>query len=229
MPPQSPASLNELRPRERLIAEGPAALSDAELLAIILGTGTAQEPVLDMAQRILSQCGGLHGLAEAQPTDLHTIRGLGPARATQIAAALELGKRLVTTYTTDERPLIRTAADAAHLVRDMAQLNQEHVRLILLDTGQRLLGMPTIYVGTRNASVVRIAELFREAIINDSTALIMVHNHPSGDTDPSPEDIDFTRDLIAVGRLLDIAVIDHLIIGRYGYASLRELGLAFTG
>lgn len=214
------------RPRERLKQHGPGALSNAELLAIILRTGSVQENVLRLAERILIRYQGLHGLAQASPEELQSIGGLGEAKATQILAALEIGKRL-TTYDSDERPTIRIAADAARLVRDMSNLRQEQVRVILLDSSQRLIAVATVYIGTLNTSVLRVSELFREAITRNSPALILVHNHPSGDPAPSPEDIELTRTLAAAGDLLDIQVIDHLIIGQPRWVSLKEMGMGF--
>lgn len=214
------------RPRERLLKHGSGALSTAELLAILLRTGTDTENVVRLAERILSQFGGLHGLAKTHAAQLLNIRGLGEAKVAQVMAALELGNRLAATQP-DERTPVRSAADAAKLVLDMRYLPQEHVRLILLDTNSRVIAMPTVYIGTLNTSVLRIAELFREAITRNSPALIIAHNHPDGSPNPSPEDIDLTRSLVRAGELLDIQVIDHLIIGESEWRSLREMGLGF--
>jgi DNA repair protein RadC len=214
------------RPRERLIQHGANALSTAELLAVILRTGTTGENVLHLAERLLARYQGLHGLAQTSPEELQQIPGLGAAKATQILAALEIGKRLVA-YNGDERPLIHTAADAARLVADMGSLRQEQVRVILLDTARRVMAIPTVYIGTLNTSVLRVAEIFREAITRNSPAIILTHNHPSGDPSPSPEDIELTRTLVAAGNLLDIQLLDHLIIGQPRWASLKEMGLAF--
>jgi DNA repair protein RadC len=214
------------RPRERLMHYGASALSNAELLAIILRTGTAQENVLHLAERILARYEGLQGLAQASPNELQDITGLGMAKATQIMAALEIGKRSIT-HSGNERPVIHAAADAARLVMDMGTLRQEQVRVILLDSGQRVIAIPTVYTGTINTSVLRVSEIFREAITRNSPAIILVHNHPSGDPSPSPEDIELTRTLIAAGNLLDIQVFDHLIIGQPGWVSLKEMRLGF--
>jgi DNA repair protein RadC len=215
------------RPRERLLTQGPGALSNAELLAILLRTGTSEENVLHLAERLLAQFGGLQELAEVSCSELLELKGLGSAKVAQMAAAFELGKRLIT-YEPHQRPTIHEAADAARLVADMRQLQQEHVRVILLDISRRVIAIPTVYIGTLNASVLRVSEIFREAVIRNSPALIMVHNHPSGDPAPSPEDIELTRTLIAAARLLDIMLVDHLIIGRHDWKSLRDMGLAFT-
>ncbi len=215
------------RPRERLLRLGAASLSTAELLAIILRTGTAEENVLHLCQRFLAHFDGLQGLAQATPADLQQIHGLGEAKVTQIVAALEIGRRLVA-YTPQERPVIDNAADAARLLMDMGHLQQEHVRVMLLDMNRRVMATPTVYIGTLNASVLRVSEIFREAVTRNSPAIIVAHNHPSGDPSPSPEDIEITRTLIAAGKLLDIIVVDHLIIGRQEWRSLKNLGLAFS-
>jgi DNA repair protein RadC len=215
------------RPRERLLTHGADSLSSAELLAIILRTGTAQENVLHLAERILARYQGLAGLAGASPADLAQVNGLGQAKIAQIMAAVEIGRRIMA-HQPDARPRIETAADAARLVMDMGRLPQEHVRVMLLDSGRRLIAMPTVYIGTLNVSVLRVAEVYREAITRNSPALILIHNHPSGDPAPSPEDVEITRTLIAAGNLLDITLLDHLIIGDQEWVSLKNLGLAFN-
>ena len=214
------------RPRERLLRHGPGALSPAELLAIVLRTGTAQENVLRLSERILAQFGGLHGLAQASPAQLEQIRGLGDAKIAQLLATVELGRRM-TSRAAGDRPIIQNAADAADLLGDMMTLAQEHVRVILLDSGRRVLATPTVYIGTVNASVLRASEIYREAIARNSPAIVLAHNHPSGDPTPSPEDVEMTRVLDAAGHLLDIALVDHIIIGHQRWTSLRELGLGF--
>jgi DNA repair protein RadC len=216
------------RPRERLLAQGAASLSTGELLAIILRTGTSEENVLHLAERILAQYNGLHGLAQSTPADLLQIKGLGGAKIAQILAALEVGKRLMT-YRPGERPMISSAADAARLVLDMRHLPQEHVRVILLDSMRRVVAIPTIYIGTVNASVLRVSEIYREAVTRNCPAMILAHNHPAGDANPSPEDVELTRTLIAAGQLLDIVLLDHLVIGHQDWSSLKDMGLAFKG
>ena len=215
------------RPRERLLNYGPSALSNAELLAIILRTGTPSENVIQLAQRLLATFDGLGGLVRASAAELETVKGLGPAKVTQVKAAMELGRRLLV-EAPGERPQIRSPADAANLVMsEMSYLEQEHLRVLLLDTKNRVQASPTIYKGNVNTSVIRIAELFREAIRHNSTAMIAVHNHPSGDPTPSPEDVQVTRHIVEAGNLLDIEVLDHLIIGQGRYVSLKERGLGF--
>ena len=214
------------RPRERLLQYGEQALSDTELLAIILRTGTQEENVLHFAGRILSAFDGLRGLARTSADEMTDIKGLGTAKAAQILAALELGRR-ASRIRPDDRPFIENAADAAQLVSDMGHLAQEQVRVILLDTARRVIAIPTVYVGTVNTSVLRVSELYREAIVRNSPAIILAHNHPSGDPTPSPEDMQLTRAMVAAGELLDIQFIDHLIIGQNGWKSMRESGLGF--
>ena len=168
------------RPRERLEHYGSAALSTAELLAITLRVGTGGENVVRLAERLLARFGGLSGLAQATIHELCQEKGLGPAKATQIKSALELGRRLLVAAP-HERPQVRSPGDAANLLMaEMSLLPQEHLRTVLLDTRNRVLSIPTIYVGSLNQAQVRVGELFREAIRANSAALIVVHNHPSG-------------------------------------------------
>ncbi len=215
------------RPRERLERYGAGSLSNAELLAIILRSGVAGENVLNMASRLLAQYGGLVGLARTGFNELCGEKGLGPAKATQIKAALELGRRLLVS-SPDERPQVKSPADAANLLMlEMGLLEQEHLRTILLDTKNHVLGIPTIYMGSLNTSLIRVGELFREAIKANCAAIIVVHNHPSGDPTPSPEDVRVTEQIVQAGKMLDIEVLDHLIIGQQRYVSLKERGLGF--
>lgn len=216
----------EDRPRERLLQQGADALSTAELLAIILRTGTSEENALQLAGRILARYNGLHGIARITADELAQVKGVGKVKAIQVIAALEFGRR-ANLIQTDERPQIAQAADAARLVADMRHLQQEQIRVILLDNSRRVIAIPTVYIGTVNTSVLRVSEIYREAILRNSPAVIIVHNHPSGNPAPSPEDIDLTRTLLAAGTLLDIQLLDHLIIAQDGWKSLRELGLGF--
>jgi len=217
---------DEERPRERLMTHGADALSTTELLAILLRTGSQSENVLQLAGRILSAYGGLRGLAKVSASELLDFKGLGKAKAAQILAALALGQR-ASMLQPEERPVIKRAADAAQILADMGHLTQEQVRVMLLDSQRRVTHIHTVYIGTVNMSVLRVSELYREAIVRNSPAMILAHNHPSGETMPSPEDIDLTRAMVAAGELLDIQLIDHLIIGQTGWHSLREMGLGF--
>jgi DNA repair protein RadC len=216
------------RPRERLLHYGAGNLSNAELLAIILRTGARDENVVRVAQRILIRFGGLPGLARAGPTELTNEKGLGPAKAAQIKAAFELGRRLLAT-TDKERAQIRSPADAANLVMsEMGFLEQEELKIMLLDTKNHVLETPTIYRGSLNTSLIRVGELFRAAVRANSASLIVVHNHPSGDPTPSPEDVAVTKQIVEAGQLLDVEVLDHLIIGGQQFVSLKERGLGFS-
>jgi len=216
------------RPRERLAHAGEGALSTTELLAIILGTGVGGESVLDMARRLLSGYGGLPGLARASFAELRAEKGLGEAKTAQLKAALELGRRMLLAAPED-RFIVRSPADVAQLLMaEMAHLEQEHFRVLYLDTRNRLIGSETVYVGSLNASHIRVGEVFRDAVKRNCAAIIVVHNHPSGDPTPSPEDVEVTRQLVAAGNLLDIEVLDHLIIGQQRFVSLRERGLGFA-
>ncbi|UCC64043.1 MAG: DNA repair protein RadC [Anaerolineae bacterium] len=215
------------RPRERLERYGAAALSNAELMAIILRGGVKGQSVLNLAQALLARHGGLMGLARASFAELCAEHGVGPAKTTQIKAALELGRRLLI-ESPDARPQITSPADAANLVQlEMSLLEKEEVRVLVLDTRNRVLDIPTVYVGSLNTSVVRVAELFRDAIKQNAAAIIVVHNHPSGDPTPSPEDVRLTEMLVEAGKLLDVEVLDHLIIGQGRFVSLKERGLGF--
>lgn len=216
------------RPRERLIREGATSLSTTELLAIIFRVGAEGENVLALSNRLLAKYGGLAGLARAPISDLQAEHGLGGgAKVITLKAAFELGRRL-TIASPDDRIQIRAPADAANLLMgEMSMLEQEQLRVMLLDTRNRILAVSTIYVGSLNASVIRVNELFREAIRRNAAAIIVVHNHPSGDPSPSPEDVAVTRSIVAAGKTLDIEVLDHLVIGNQRFVSLKERGLAF--
>jgi DNA repair protein RadC len=212
------------RPINRLHHAGPGSLSTGELIAILLGTS---HQLMD-AQRLLDVFEGLPGLSRASLSELTGQHGVGRATAARIKAALELGRRLLTTPPAD-RPQIRSPADAASLLmNEMSLLDQEHLRLILLDTKNYLISLPTVYVGSLNSNLVRVAEIFRYAIKENCAALIVVHNHPSGDPTPSPEDVVVTRRIVESGQMMDIEVLDHLIIGRGRFVSLKERGLGFN-
>jgi DNA repair protein RadC len=215
------------RPRERLEHYGAGALSTAELLAIILRVGTRDENVIRLAQRLLTTYEGLVGLAQAPFSDLVAIKGLGQAKATQLKAAFELGRRLLVAAP-HERPIVKSPADAANLLMlEMGVLEQEHLRAVILDTKNHVLKIHTIYIGSLNTAVVRVAELFREAVRLNAAAIIVAHNHPSGDPTPSAEDVHVTRQVVEAGKLLNIDVLDHLVICHSRWVSLKERGLGF--
>lgn len=215
------------RPRERFRNYGPGALSTAELLAILLRVGSQGESVINLATRLLVRYQGLSGLAKASFSELEAIKGLGPAKVTQVKAAFELGRRLLVAAP-EERPQVRSPADAANLVMmEMSFLDQEHLRLVLLDTKNRVLDIPTVYIGNLNTSVIRVGELFRYALRVNCAGMIVVHNHPSGDPAPSPEDVRVTERIVQAGHMLDIDVLDHIVIGDHRFVSLKERGLGF--
>ncbi len=215
------------RPRERIARYGPQALSNAELLAILLRVGMEGENVIQLSQRLLGDFGGLRGLHEASFDDICRKKGIGPAKAAQLLAAIELGRR-IGLETVDEKAAIHSPADAAALVEyEMSAFPQEHLYVIVLDTRNHLITIDRLYQGSLNSSTVRVGELFRSAIQKNGAAVIIVHNHPSGDPTPSPEDINLTRSVVQAGKLMDIEVLDHLVIGKGRHVSLKERGLGF--
>lgn len=218
-----------MRPRERLLHHGAQSLSSAELLAIILRTGGRSRNVLDLANRLLVDFGGLAGVKAASVEELRRLDGMGEVKAIEVKAAFELGQRLAS-LNPGERRQVHSPRDIANLVKgEMSTLEQEHLRVLLLSTKNHVLGTHDVYRGSLNTVGVRIGELFREAIRRNSHALALIHNHPSGDPTPSPEDVALTREAAAAGALLDIEVLDHVIIGtgEPGYVSLKERGLGF--
>jgi DNA repair protein RadC len=215
------------RPREKLKALGAGSLAEAELLAIILRVGTHGESVVDLANRLLSTYGGLAGLAHIPFTELCEVHGLGEAKACQLKAALEMGRRLLLAQP-DERLQVRSPADLAPLLMlEMAPLDQETLRVVLLNTKNQVIKFTDVYRGSLNSSLVRVAEVFKEAVRVNAAAIIVAHNHPSGDPTPSTEDARVTEQIVAAGKLLEIEVLDHLVIGERSYVSLREKRLGF--
>ena len=215
------------RPRERLSALGPQALSNAELIAILLRVGVPGENAVQVGQRLLQKFGGIRGLHRAPFVELCKQHGIAEAKAAQIKAAIELGRRL-TLEAPEERPAINSPSDAAVLVQyEMSALEQEHLRVLLLDRRNRVLEVVEIYRGSVNSSQVRVGEIFKEAVRKNASGIIVVHNHPSGDPTPSPDDVAVTRAIIQAGKLLDVDVLDHLVIGQGRWVSLKERGLGF--
>jgi DNA repair protein RadC len=216
------------RPRERLLKHGAAALSASELLAIVLRTGTVDENVLELASRILKEFKSLGGLARAESAELTATKGVGEAKVAEIKAAFELGKRLQV-EAPEERPQIRSPADAANLmIPVMSLLEQEELHVLLLDTKNRVLATDPVARGSLNVTHVQVAGLFKRAIrLGNCAALILVHNHPSGDPTPSPDDVAVTKQIVEAGKLLEIEVLDHLVIGGQRFVSLKERGLGF--
>jgi DNA repair protein RadC len=215
------------RPREKLLNHGTQVLSEAELIAIILGSGIPGENVLDLARRLLADGGGLPGLLRADAKSLQRTRGLGPAKAAQLAAAVELGRR-AGRLTAEERPLLITPeAVVAHVGGRFLGVGHEQLCVLSLDTKGRLLGSVIALEGGISAIGVRAADVFREPVVLKATSVILVHNHPSGDPRPSPQDVAVTTDLIAAADLLGVALLDHIVIGQNSFVSLKREGLAF--
>ena len=214
----------EERPLYRLHQHGSDALATTELLALVLGVSAAP----GIAADLLARFGTLHRLARASKAQLMQIQGIGEAQAARLVAILELSRRLQAPPA-DEKPRVASPAEAAAILAPrLAHLDQEEMHVILLDTRNRVVGIHAVYRGSLNTSVVRLGELFRAAIEAPAAAVIIAHNHPSGDPAPSPEDVNVTRQLVKAGKLLDIEILDHVVIGQGGqYASLKERGLGF--
>jgi len=218
------------RPRERLKSRGAGALTKAELLGILLRVGVRGENAVQVGQRLLDTFHDLDGIQRAPFEELMNEHGIGEAKAAQIKAAIELGQRI-----TDQKPHELTtinnpgeAAALATLKYEMSALEQEHLRVILLDTRNHVLDTVEIYRGSVNTAQVRPADVFKPAIRKNATALIVVHNHPSGDPTPSPDDVAVTRELVKAGELIDVKVLDHIIIGQGRHVSMKERGLGFS-
>lgn len=212
------------RPRERLIREGAGNLSNQELLAILLRTGSRSESVLVLANRVLSTIDRLPDLKELTVDEMTKIKGIGEAKAVQLLAAAELGKRLYRTAP-HERYKIRSPEDAAnYLMTDMSSLNQEHFVVLFLNVKNEVLHKQTIFIGSLNSSIVHPREVFREAFKRSAASMIISHNHPSGDTTPSREDIEVTKRLMEAGQIMGVDVLDHIIIGDQKFISLKDKG-----
>ena len=216
------------RPRERLRDAGPSALSNQELLAILLRTGTRQENAVAVGERLLGRFDGLVGLARTSFAELCAEHGLGEAKAAQVQAALELGKRLVASQP-EERPVIRSPQDVSNLLQgEMGLLDREQMRVLILNVRNQVLGSAEVYQGNVHTAIVRIGELFSEALRQNAPAVILVHNHPSGDPTPSPDDIAMTKQAIEAGELLDIDVLDHVIVAQGRFKSMKSMKAAFS-
>lgn len=215
----------EDRPRERLIKYGTEALSNAELLAIIIRTGTKSDNAINIANRILGSKEGLNFLSNSTLQELGNINGIGIAKAAQIKAAVELGRRLKV-YRIDNKLKISSPKDAAEIVmEDMRHLKKEHLRVIFLNTKNVVIDISDLSIGSLNASVVHPREIFSEAIRKSSASIIVCHNHPSGDPTQSQEDVNITKRLYEVGKIVGIDLLDHIIIGDNCYVSLKEKGI----
>jgi DNA repair protein RadC len=212
------------RPREKLQRLGAATLGDNELVAIVLGHGQANASALDLANVLLVGVGGVEGLARARPDDLTRVAGIGPARAAQVLAAVELGRRTLTRGGRQRVQLTNPRAVAEHLLPQYGSRPVEQFGVLLLDTKHRVLRTTVVSIGTLDASIVHPREIFREATAAGAAALVLFHNHPSGDPEPSTEDVQLTRRLVAAGVLMGIDVIDHVILADVRYCSLKEKG-----
>jgi DNA repair protein RadC len=215
------------RPRERLAAHGPAALSAVELLAVLWASGGPSGSSMALAEELLQRHGSLSELARADLVELGQLRGIGTARGAQVLAAFELGRRSLR-VDGSRRWTIRAPRDVAErLTPEMGGLEREELRVLLLNSKNVVVRQVTLYQGNVSTALVRVAELFRDAVRAHATGLIVVHNHPSGDPEPSPDDLQLTAEAIAAGRLLDIPVLDHVIVARDAYVSLRDRGIGF--
>lgn len=215
------------KPRERLIAHGPSRLSEAELIAIILGSGIRGENVIDLARRVVDEQGKLSGLARADVKSLKKVKGLGDAKATQLVAAIELGRRVQLVTPSDRELLNSPEAVFGYLGPRLVGESRERLFVLSLDTKGRLLGSHNEVDGGVSAVRARPAEVFRDPVVLEATSVILAHNHPSGDPRPSAQDVGVTEELIKAGKLLDIEVVDHVVIGLNSFVSLQREGLAF--
>ena len=212
------------RPREKLLAHGAPALGDNELVALVLGSGCRNRDALVVANELLASRGGLHGLLRATPDDLGRAAGVGSAKAAQGLAAIELGRRTLTRAPHHRAQLLTPRETAAYLMPAFGGRPVEQFGLVLLDAKYRVIRTAIVAVGTLNSTVVEPRDVFREAALGSATALVVFHNHPSGDPTPSADDVDLTRRLKAAGTLMGIDVVDHVILGDTRYCSFKEMG-----
>ncbi len=212
------------RPREKLLRNGPTALGDNELVALVLGIGTRGADVLGVANDLLRRRGGVHGLARSSADDLSQVVGIGRARAAQLVAAVELGRR-VAARGPSARVQLRSPHDAAaYLLPTFGARAVEQFGIVLLDSKHRVLRTTVVASGTLNSTIVQPRDVFREAMLGAAAAIVVFHNHPSGDPSPSPDDVELTRRLRAAGVLMGIEVVDHIVLGDARYCSLKEMG-----
>jgi DNA repair protein RadC len=213
------------RPRERLIKFGPEALSAQELLALVIGRGIPKKSVMNIAQELLAKFGNIRSISQASIEALAEIKGLGLAKAAQIKATFELGRRQELEPELKDYDIKNPQSVVKAIRSSIKDKAKEHFKLILLDNRNKIIGISTISIGTLNASLVHPREIFKEAIIHNSASVVLAHNHPSGDPEPSEEDIKITERLVESGKILGIEVIDHIIIGKTNFASFKERGL----
>lgn len=214
------------RPREKLLAIGPGGLSNAELLAVIIRTGTGNETAIEVSRRIISMdTRGISFLGDAHVEDLTEVKGIGKCKAAQILAAIELGKRIKRVTPFDKTRVTSPEIIANVVMEDMKPLQKEHFNIAILDTKNQIIGIENISIGTLNASIVHPRDVFKVAIKKNANSIILIHNHPSGDPAPSNEDINITKRLIEAGNIIGIKVIDHIIVGNDVFLSMKEKNL----
>ncbi len=214
----------ELRPRERLLEAGPAALSDGELLGLLFGIGNREKTAVELANEVIGQAGGLHGLYDVSVHELTQVNGIGEAKACIILAAVELGRR-IGQVRNPGRPVISSPADVDRLLRGrIANLDRENFVAVLLNTKNEVIGTPLISVGTLSSALVHPREVFKPAIRASAASVILAHNHPSGRTEASREDREVTKRLVGAAEILGIEVLDHVIVGD-GHFSMKEHGM----
>jgi len=213
------------RPREKLLRYGAESLSNNELLAIILRTGSKQENIISLCGRIISECGGLNGLLSSSADEFKKLKGIGNAKATQLLALTEISKRLRSFKSGEEYKITSPKDIAEYLMEEMRYLKKEYLKLIMLNTKNIIISIKDISIGNLNSSIVHPREVFYEAIRKCSASVVICHNHPSGDPTPSKEDVSITTRLKECGKLLGIEVLDHIIIGNGTYVSLKEKGM----
>ena len=212
------------RPREKLVRLGAQALGDHELVALVLGSGSRHRDVLALATGLLVEGGGVHGLARLSATDLVRVSGIGPARAAQVLAALELGRRSLTTRAAERVRLSTPQQLATWLIPQYGAGRVEQFGIVMLDTRHRLIRAAVLSVGSLDATVVHPREVFRAAAAASSSAIVLFHNHPSGDPTPSPDDLALTMLMVRAGEVMGIRVVDHLVLADQHYYSLLEAG-----
>lgn len=219
-----PAEIELFRPREKMEQKGAEALTEQELLAVLLRTGTKQAPVLNVAAQVMERFDALPLLKEATREELMEIPGIGKAKALELQAALELGKRIFR-YSYPDRYVVRSPEDAAeYMMEDLRFLQQEHFVVLCLNTKNQIIHKQTLFIGSLNSSIVHPRELFKEALRRSAASIICLHNHPSGDPAPSSEDIQVTKRVAECGRLLGIELLDHVIVGDQCFESMKEQG-----
>ena len=213
------------RPREKLLRHGVAALGDNELVALVLGSGRPRMGALGVANELLKAHGGLHGLIRSTADNLAQVAGIGTAKAAQLMAALELGRRTLV-QAPRARVQLRTPRDAAaFLLPTFGARSTEQFGVVLLDSKHRVVRTAVVAVGGLNSTALEPRDVFREAVLGAAAAVVVFHNHPSGDPTPSPDDIELTRRLAAAGVLMGIDLVDHIVLGDVRYCSLKEMGL----